>query len=121
MKINITNYSCCDEGIVSKTGNISSIIDKLIRLAAKLTERFASDIVYDIAGLESAMQTKTPLDHLLFFRECGVETRKTEKFDVRQYDSLFSNFQIIQVWRLTHDPVTMETKLIRVDVHKTFL
>lgn len=118
MKIKITNFSLCDKGIVSNTENISSIVDKMIRLAAKLTERYASDIVYDIVDLSNAVKEEKPLDHLLFFRENGVETRETETFDVEKYDCLLFNFQIIQTWRLTHNPETMETKLIRVDVRK---
>lgn len=118
MKIKITNFSLCDKGIVSYTENISSIVDKMIRLAAKLTECYASDINYDIEYLKSAVKEKKPLDHLLCFREDGVETRETETFDVEKYDSLMFCCDIIQFWRLTHNPSTMETKLIRVDVRK---
>lgn len=118
MEIKISNYSCYDKGITSRTENISSIVDKMIRLAAKLTERFASDIVFDIGDLSSAVKEKKPLDHLLFFRECGVTTRNVETFDVDAYDSILLIFTPIQIWRLTHDPSTMETKFIRVDVRK---
>lgn len=118
MSIKITTYSCNDKGTVSKTSNISDVIDKMIRLTAKLTERYASDIVYDIAGLESALQTGNRIDLLLFFRENGVETRKTENFNEHEYDVLLFNFTPIQVWRLTHDPIEMETKLIRVQIYK---
>lgn len=118
MKIKISNHSCHDEGIVDRTENISSTIDKMIRLAAKLTERFASDIAYDIEDLKSAVKEKKPLDHLLCFREDGVETRNVETFDVEKYDALMFCCNIIQFWRLTHDPSTTETKLVRVNVRK---
>ena len=118
MSLKITTYSCDDKGTISKTANVCDVIDKMIRLTAKLTERYASDIVYDIAGLESAVQTGNRIDHLLFFRENGVETRKTEKLTESEYDVLLFNFTPIQVWRLTHDPIEMETKLIRVHVYK---
>ena len=116
--IKITNYSCYDKGIIDKTENISTTVDKMIRLAAKVTERWASDIVFDIGDLSNAVKEKKPLDHLLFFRECGVTTRNVETFDVDAYDSILFNFTPIQIWRLTHDPSTMETKLIRVDIRK---
>ena len=118
MEIKISNYSCCDNGTISNTENISSIVDKMIRLAAKLTECYASDIVYDIGDLSSAVKEKKPLDNLLFFRECGITTREAETFDVDVYDSILFNFTPIQIWRLTHNPETTETKLIRVDVRK---
>lgn len=118
MGIRITVHSCGDNGTVSTTENIHNVIDKMIYLTAKLTERFASDIVYDIASLESAMQTKNKIDHLLFFRENGVETIPTKRLDVERYEGILTNFIPIQTWRLTHDPDTMETKFIRVTVYK---
>ena len=120
MSIRITNHSCYDKGIVSNTDNISSIIDKMIRLTAKLTEYYASDIIYDIDNLKSAVTSGTSLDVLLFFRECGVTTRGTTEFNEGALDVILFNFTPIQVWRLTHDPEKTETKLIRVNVYKEF-
>lgn len=117
--IKISNYSVYDKGITSYTDNISDVIDKMIRLTAKLTERFASDIIYDIEDLNNAIYIKKePLDRLLFFRECGVTTREFKNFDANAYETLLFNFTPIQIWRLTHNPETMETKLIRVGVYK---
>lgn len=121
MQIKINNHSCCDEGIISKGTNISYTIDHLIHLAAKLTERYASDIIYDIADLNDAVKQKTELDFMLFFYEQGIVTRKTKDFTVETYDGILACITPIQIWRLTHDPATTETKLIRIDVHKTFL
>ena len=119
--IKITKHSCYDKGIVSETDNISSIIDKLIRLSAKLTECYASDIIYDIDNLKAAVASETPYDTLLFFRECGVTTRETAEFNEDTLDVLLFNFTPIQIWRLTHDPIATETKLIRVSVYKESL
>lgn len=118
MEIKVTNYYLRDNGTVTRTENISTIVDKMIRLAAKLTECYASDIVYDIGDLSSAVKEKKPLDNLLFFRECGVTTSKVSELNADEYDVLLFNFTPIQVWRLTHNPEVMETKLIRVDVRK---
>lgn len=121
MEIKITTYSCYDKGTISTTDNVSNIIDKMIRLTAKLTENYASDIIYDIADLNNAVKEKKSLDNLLFFRENGVTTREIKDFDVDTYESLLCCFTPIQTWRLTHDPATTKTKLIRVDVRKAGL
>lgn len=118
MNIKISNFSCYDNGITSETENVCNIIDKMIQLAAKLTERFASDIVYDIEWLNDTVKEKKPLDNLLFFRENGVTTMETNELTTDGYDGLLCCFTPIQVWRLTHNPTTMETKLIRVSIRK---
>lgn len=118
MEIKITNYSCYNNGIVSETENISNIMDKMVRLAAKLTERYAGDIYYDMLKLNNAINEKEQLDNLFFFRENGVTTRETKKLTAERYDGLLCCFTPIQTWRLTHNPDTMETKLIRVNVRK---
>lgn len=118
MEINISDRVLNDKGIVSHTENISNVTDKLIRLAAKLTERYASDIVFDIGNLNKAIETKTEMDDLLFFRENGITTTHTNGFDAKMYDSFMFNFTPIQIWRLTHNPLNMETKLIRVSIYK---
>ena len=118
MEIKITNYSCYDNGIVSETENICNIIDKMIRLAAKVTERWASDIVYDINELTDAIKNKESIDEIIFFRENGVITMETNKLTAERYNNLLCCFTPIQIWRLTHNPSTMETRLIRVNVRK---
>ena len=118
MEIKITNYSCYDDGIVSETKNVCNIIDKMIRLTAKVTERWASDIVYDINELTDAIKNKKSIDEIIFFRENGVATMETNKLTAERYNDLLCCFTPIQIWRLTHNPSTMETKLIRVNVRK---
>lgn len=118
MKIRIMNHSVFDKGTTSETENISNVIDKMIRLTAKLTEHYASDIIYDIKDLNAAVENGNTLDRLLFFREHGITTRQTEDFNADEYNVLLFNFTPIQIWRLTHNPSTTETKLIRVDLYK---
>ena len=120
MSIKITKHALDDKGIISYTDNIASIADKLIRLAAKLTEYYASDIVYDINSLKKAIEEGKPHDMLLFFRECGVTETNTADLNDDRFDSFLTCFTPLQVWRLTHDPIEMETKLIRVNVYKEF-
>ena len=65
-----------------------------------------------------AVKNGNELDKVLFFRECGVAIRKPESVTATDYDFLLSNWTPIQIWRLTHNPSTMETKLIRVRISK---
>ncbi len=120
-EIKITNFWGSGQAVVSETENVSFVVDKMIRLAAKLTEHYASDIFYDISDLNNAVKEKKPLDNLLFFRENGVTTREIKDFDADTFESLLTCFTPNQTWRLTHDPATTETKLIRVDVRKVGL
>lgn len=68
----VQRYSAFDNYTVRGCGeNVSSIFDKLIRLAAKLTENYASDLLYelpdvhDLGGFEFG-------NWLYAFREGGV-------------------------------------------------
>ncbi len=109
--IKIVKYSSYDDyTVTSNTENISDIVDKMVRLAAKLTERFASDIYYDIKSLYHCLEEHEPYDRVLFFSETGVWAVNVEELD-RVHDH-------IQTWRLTHDPENMITTLVRVGVRK---
>ena len=111
MSIKITKYSCYDNyTFTSETENVSDIVDKLIRLSAKITEIFASDIYYDIKSLYRCVEEHEPYDRVLFFKEYGVWA-----VNVNELDNVIDH---IQAWRLTHDPESMVTTLIRVDVRK---
>lgn len=110
----ITNYSCFDNyTVASNTENISSIMDKLIRLSAKITERFAGDIIYDIEAFRNKMAENKPYDKVLFFREDGVWVVDVEK--LRQYPIDNND---LQSWRLTYDPENITTTLVRVRIEK---
>ena len=109
--LKITNYSCYDGyTVTSNTENISDIVDKMVRLAAKITERYASDIYYDIKSLYHCLEEHEPYDRVLFFRETGVWTVSVEEVD--------RVFEHIQAWRLTHDPENTITTLVRVNVRE---
>jgi hypothetical protein len=109
--LKITNHSSYDDyTITSNTDNISDVVDKLIRLTAKITERYASDIYYDINSLHQCLEEHKSYDRVLFFRESGVWAVNVE------YLTEFVDH--IQAWRLTHDPENTITTLVRVDVRK---
>lgn len=109
--LKITNSSCYDNYTVkSDTDNISNVVDKLIRLTAKITERYASDIYYDIKSLYHCLEEHESYDRVLFFSEGGVWAVNVEDLgDIVRH---------IQAWRLTHDPETMTTTLIRVTIRE---
>jgi hypothetical protein len=109
--LKITNHSCYDNyTVTSNTDNISDVVDKLIRLTAKITERYASDIYYDIKSLYHCLEEHEPYDRILFFRETGVWTVSVSE--------LTTMVDQVQAWRLTHDPENTITTLVRVDVRK---
>lgn len=101
------NYTVC-----SKTENVSSIIDRLIRIAAKITENYASDIVYNINDLDKAANNHKSMDVVLRFREDGVTTYKV--VDNAIYRSGNLSEDSIQDWRLWHNAENNTTSLERV-------
>jgi hypothetical protein len=109
--IKITNHFNYDDcTVTSNSENISDVVDKLVRLAAKITEHYASDIYYDIKGLYECIEEHEPYDRVLFFRESGVWTVSVNE--------LTTMVDQVQSWRLTHDPENMITTLVRVDIRK---
>ena len=94
----------------SDTPNVSNIIDKLIRITAKITERFAGDIMFTLSTFEDAVDTGNPYDICLAFRENGVN-----EYPVREDGTVECEcFHAIQVWRLRFDPEKILTVLERV-------
>ena len=111
-QIKIQNYSCYDNYTVAdKGGNWSNIASKMIELAGRYCERFASDVVYDINSLIRAIDGNRNHDAYIFFRENGVTALAPE--DVAAIEGT----DYIQVWHLTYNAETEESKFIRVVVH----
>ena len=116
MKTTIRKYSSLEKYSVQTNGdNVSSIIDKMIRLTAKYTESYASDIYYDIHNLHSHVKNKENFDIILFFRENGVHSCRTDELDNR-YESILFNFTPIQTWRLKYDAESKNTIFARIDI-----
>lgn len=115
MKITHCNF---EPITISKANNIVDVADKLICLAAKLTSRFASDIIYDIDVLRDCIKNNTPLDRLLFFRDQGVTARDTSVVTDDMYDALLANFTPIQIWRLVYTPEDEQVVLLQVKLEK---
>lgn len=99
--------------VLSKTENVSNIVDKMIRLTAEITEVYASDIYYDIRALYKSINQKANFDRVLFFGLNGVSA-----YDIPIKYPYFGIGENIQTWRLTHNPNTCTTILQRVYVQE---
>lgn len=110
-KIKISNYSCYDNYTVMNIGsNSSDIISTMVRLAGRLCERFASDIIYYANAFTNAIKNGENYDCYLFFRENGVTALSSKNIYAIEHISY------IQVWHLIYDAKTEMQKFIRVSV-----
>lgn len=110
-QIKIQSYSCYDNyTIVDHGTNHSSIVTKMVQLAGRLCERYASDIVYDAAALIKAIEGNENFARYLFFRENGVTAFKPE--DIEHIEGT----EYIQVWHLTYNAETQDQLFTRVNV-----
>lgn len=110
-QIKIDNYSCFGDFTVKDQGtNHSDIITKMIHLAGRLCERWASDVVYDANAFIKAIEEKQNFDRYIFFREMGVTALKAE--DVEAIDGT----DFIQAWHLTYNAETEEQEFTRVRI-----
>lgn len=114
----IRRHFCYDDYNLKVRGNnVSSIIDKLIRLTAKITEWYGSDIIYDIETYRECVKAKQSYDFILCFREMGVNSFCAES--VMEPDFEYSRVsESIQSWRLQYDPEENLSTLYRVNLIK---
>lgn len=104
MSIKISSYFC-DNGKSDIKGSFSTITDKLIRLTAKITENYASDIFYDIEVYNSWLYAKDnhevveDFHTIFFFRENGVSVYNMKGSLPVPYNA---QFEAIQTWELYH-------------------
>lgn len=84
--------------ILAQAKNVSSIIDRMVRLAAALTESYASDIAYASNMLKKATEKHEPLSVILSFRENGVDRYPIEILDILTPVSFGKS---LQQWPLT--------------------
>lgn len=111
-EIKISNYSCYDNyTIKDNSTNHSSIVTKMVQLAGRICERFASDIVYDADAFIEAIDNNENFDRYLFFRENGVTAFKPKDVEC------IEGTDYIQVWHLTYNAETEEQEFTRVNVH----
>lgn len=112
MKFDIKEYSSFDNYMVKSIGNnASSVYDKLLRLTTKLTERYASDILYLFPSIMEAVEnSEQSVDAVIMFRESGVSLREVENETV-EHDPVSANY--LQCWRLTIDHTKSDPVLLK--------
>lgn len=111
-QIKITNYSCYDNYTVADKGdNWSRVVTKMVQLAGRFCENYASDIYYDIDTFVRHINDKVSYNRYLFFRECGVTALAPE------HVNSIENTEFIQAWHLTYNAETEQQELTRVSVY----
>ena len=110
----ITKYSSYNQYLMTEGGtNCSDVVTKLVQLAGRLCESYASDIAYDIESFKKAVEGGTPYLKLLGFREHGVNEYNVEDtFTV----FMFSTSEVLQWWLLFYNPETKKQYLNRVQL-----
>ena len=97
----------------SVNDNISSIMSRMVRIAGRLCENYASDVYYALCNYDNAVRENDEYDKLIVFQENGVIERKIENNTVDRKP------EGIQYWRLTWDPKKHVGTLVRVSLRKT--
>lgn len=89
-----------DKGNTTKSvnDNISSIMSRMVQIAGRLCEDYASDVYYALCNYDNAVRENYEYDKLITFRESGVIECKIENGTVD------SRPRGIQYWRLTWNP-----------------
>ena len=89
-----------DKGNTTKSvnDNISSIMSRMVQIAGRLCEDYASDVYYSLSGYDYAVRENYNYDKLIVFQESGVIEYTIEN------DTVNSRPRGIQYWRLTWNP-----------------
>ena len=97
----------------SVNDNVSNIMSRMIQIAGRLCENYASDVYYTLCSYDDAVRENYEYDRLITFYESGVIECKIENNTVDR------NPEGIQYWRLTWDPKKHMGTLVRVSLRKT--
>ena len=99
-----------DKGNTTKSinDNISSIMSRMVQIAGRLCEDYASDVYYSLSGYNHAVRENYNYDKLIVFQESGVIEYTIEN------DTVNSRPRGIQYWRLTWNPQKKEGAFTRV-------
>ena len=109
MAYTIHPYST-DKGNTTKSvnDNISSIMSRMVQIAGRLCEDYASDVYYALCNYDNAVRENYNYDKLIVFYESGVIEYTIEN------DTVNSRPRGIQCWRLTWNPQKKEGMFTRV-------
>lgn len=96
----------------SVNDNVSNIMSRMVQIAGRLCENYASDVYYTLCSYDDAVRGNDEYDKLIVFQENGVIERKIENNTVDRKP------EGIQYWRLTWDPKKHVGTLIRVSLRR---
>ena len=96
----------------SVNDNISSIMSRMIQIAGRLCENYASDVYYALCNYDNAVRENDEYDKLIVFQENGVIEREIENNTVDRKP------EGIQYWRLTWNRQKREGVFTRVLLKK---
>ena len=99
-----------DKGNTTKSvnDNISSIMSRMVQIAGRLCEDYASDVYYTLCSYDDAVRENYNYDKLIVFYESGVIEYTIEN------DTVNGRPRGIQYWRLTWNPQKKEGMFTRV-------
>lgn len=92
----------------SVNGNISSIMSRMVQIAGRLCESYASNIYYALCNYDNAVRENDEYDKLITFHESGVIECEIENGTVDRKS------EGIQYWRLTWNRQKREGVFTRV-------
>lgn len=92
----------------SVNDNVSNIMSRMIQIAGRLCENYASDVYYTLCSYDDAVRENYEYDRLITFYESGVSECKIEN------DIVKGKPYGIQYWRLTWNPYKKEGVFTRV-------
>lgn len=93
-----TNSDFDNRAVHSDVQNMDAIYDKLLRIAAKLTESCAGDIRSLFSAVQKALDTGVPFDAAIMFWEGGVQWKEIDADDTITMDF---HTRYLQVWCLS--------------------
>lgn len=96
----------------SVNDNVSNIMSRMVQIAGRLCEDYASDVYYALCNYDNAVRENDEYDKLIVFQENGVIERKIENNTVDRKP------EGIQYWRLTWNPKEHVGTLIRVNLRR---
>lgn len=96
----------------SVNDNVSNIMSRMIQIAGRLCENYASDIYYTLCSYDYAVRENYNYDKLIVFYESGVIEYTIEN------GAVDSKSNGIQYWRLTWNPQEMQGMFTRVTLRR---
>lgn len=97
------SYNNASKYYVSDPGDrIAGVFDKVIEIAARKCDSYASDVFWDMYRMIEAIRDDNTFDRLLWFRETGVTSVDIKDLTTLNYPTLKDIANQENIWRLSH-------------------